>query len=237
MSNNNRRVRGKAPRKGRKTRRNKNTLGTVDPAPFIAGRTQRIGRNPVPDSVLVSLYYQDTQVVRNNAGFFFTSWRYKMNSAFDPDPLIGSGSLSGFNEWATMYTTYRVIGFSYQISIANMDSFPYLVVICPSLTDVGSNYANTDQLSEFPYGRKSLISAKGGMDKCSLNGLVNLPALEGSATYYQSNEFASLISTNPSTIRYFNIGASAPVVMVNGVFISVRLKYEVLFYRRTNIFS
>jgi hypothetical protein len=158
-----------------------------------------------------------------------------MNSAYDPDPLLGSGSLSGFNEWAAFYSHYRVVGFGYQFELANNESFPLIVVCAPTVVDVGANYSSTDQISEFPYGQRAMISAKTGADRCVLSGYVDIAKLEGTTEAIYDSTFSAVTTTNPAQPRYFNIGIGAPSVLVNGVTASVRLQFTVLFFARNNV--
>jgi hypothetical protein len=209
-------------------------MKTADPSNYVFGQTLRV-RGPISDSVLVDLFYQDTLISRNNAGNLVLSWRYRANSVFDPDPLLGTGSLSGFNEWAAFFNAYRVVDFDYDIQFSNLESFPLICVACPTLLDVGANYASTDQMPEFPYGKKSMISGKGGMDRARIRGHVDLASLEGATTYFTSNEFAAVVTTNPGTVRFMNFGIVSTSVLVNGILASVRMKYKTLFFRRSNI--
>jgi len=84
-------------------------------------------------------------------------------------------------------------------------------------------------------GKKSLVSAKGGRDLCRLRGNVNIATLEGSTQPLTDALFASTTSTVPSGIRFFNVGIDSATNLVNGVFVSVRLRYKTQFYARTNV--
>jgi hypothetical protein len=158
-----------------------------------------------------------------------------MNAAYDPDPLLGSGSLTGFNEWAAFYTHYRVLSFCYDVQISNQESFPLVALVAPTHTDVGANYTSTDQFSEFPYGKKNILSAKTGKDNCRFRGDVNIAKFEGSREPLTDMSFASAVATVPAQLRFFNIGCDSGSVYVNGVFVSVLLIYEVQFFARLPI--
>lgn len=191
-----------------------------------------------PDTVITTLRYQDTIMNRNNVGGLVASWRYRINSAFDPDPLLGTGALSGFAEWATIYTHYRITNFRYNIQIANNETFPLMVACAPTLTDLGANTSNLDQVPELPYGKKSLLSAKGGADKTSIRGSISVAKLEGSTEPFTDSSFASVVTTNPVMVRFFNIGfTGGSTPLVNGVFVSIRLSYRAQFYARVPIFA
>lgn len=191
-----------------------------------------------PDTVIVNLSYQDTIMNRNNVGGLICSWRYRINSAFDPDPLLGTGSISGFTEWAAVFTHYRILTFMFDVQIANDETFPLMIATAPTLTDLGANFSGFDQLPEVPYGRKQLVSAKGGADKCRLRGRVSIPKLEGSKEPITDSGFAAQVSTNPLQIRFFNVGFTGGAnPLVNGVFVSIRLRFTCQFFARLPIFS
>jgi hypothetical protein len=191
-----------------------------------------------PDTVVTRLVYQDTIFNRNNVGGVVCSWRYRINSAYDPDPLLGTGAISGFAEWAAIFTHYRILDMAYDAQIANNEAFPLMVVAAPTLLDLGANSSNLDQIPELPYGRKQILSAKGGYDKCRIRGRVSIPKLEGSREPITDQSFASQTTTNPAMIRFMNFGfTGGSLPLVNGVFISLKLTYTVSFFARTAIFS
>jgi len=194
-------------------------------------------RGPTPDNVVVELYYQDTVPTRNNVGGSVCSWRYRINSCYDPDPLLGTGAVSGFSEWAAMYTHYRVISFAYDVQLSNMESFPLVALCAPTLLDPGANYTGTDQFSELPFGRKSILSAKGGSDRCRFRDSFSIARFEGSQEPLTDQSFSSQTTTNPAMIRFFNIGVDSSSPLVNGVFASVRLSFLVQFYARTLVIA
>jgi len=190
---------------------------------------------PAPDAVLVDLYYQDGTETRNNAGGLVLSWRYRNNSVYDPDPLLGTGSISGFVEWAAFYDRYRVIEFSYDLDIVNMETFPVVVSAAPTLLDVGANYASTIDFPAFPYGSKRVLGTSAGQGRSRLSGQLNLAMFEGSPAYYTDSAFSSVITGNPTNVRYMNFGIVPQAALVNGVFISCRLGFRVLLYERLNL--
>jgi len=193
-------------------------------------------RGPVADSVIADLFYQDDQEIRQNVPGTTGSWRYRMNSAYDPDPVLGTGAVTGFTEWAAMYTRYRIVAFSYDIMVANLELFPQLIIVAPSIPDIGANYSRITQMSEVPYGKKSLVSAMGGQDKCLLRDRVDLAKMLGSKTLLWSDNYSSAVTTNPNSQLYFNIGfSSGGATTTKGLFVSARLQYRILFYARANI--
>jgi len=220
-------------RKGRK--KNKQSAQRRDQASLTTYGTTLFSRQPIPDNMIIDLKYQDSTISRNNAGAVYCSWRYRLNAVYDPDPLVGSGSITGYNEWAAMYQSYRVIGFRYEVTLVNMESFPVVVYLAPTLFDAGANYSSINQISEFPYGRKNMLSMAGGQDRCYLAGDISIARLEGSKSVFTDDYFTSPVTSNPTNVRYLNIGFEGPTTLVKGLLISVRLIYRTQFYRRQNL--
>jgi hypothetical protein len=202
---------------------------------YTVGDVLVLYKAPAPDAVVVDLFYQDPTETRNNAGGLVLSWRYRVNSVYDPDPLLGTGAISGFVEWAAFYDRYRVINFSYDVDIVNMENFPVALTAAPTLLDVGANYASTIDLAAFPYGSKRVLGSNAGQGRSKISGQLDLALFEGSPSVYTDNNYSSVVNTNPVNIRFMNIGIIPQAALVNGVYISSRMGYRVLFYQRLNL--
>jgi len=200
----------------------------------LAGSSLILLNEPIPDGVFVRLKWTDNvTLTKNNAGFTYLSWRYRMNSAYDPDPVLGSGSISYFLEWAAMYRLYRVMRFHYDITISNLETFPVNVTACPSTIDLGLNTSNATEFSEVPYGRSASLSAKTGNDRTRITGMIDLKDYYGTNSYLFDNNLGSLTTTNPAVTLYYNVGAFAPTGFLNGIVQHVNLWYDVYFYDKT----
>jgi hypothetical protein len=206
------------------------------PKQFISSGTYRRIKDVADDTIRVRLKYYDTNMIRNNAGLDYMSWRYRMNSVYDPDPSVATGAISGFNEWAAIYSTYRVLSIEYEVAIANNETFPLQVAVAPTLTDIGLNSVNTADLAEIKFAKYTMLAAKGGQDRIRLRGALRMDMIFGTSYLYDST-FNSAVTTNPATILYINVGLTGPSPLVNGVTPAVRIWYDVLFYRRQNVFA
>jgi hypothetical protein len=187
-----------------------------------------------PESVMVDLVYPDVTFSRNNAALSYLSWRYRSNSVYDPDPLLGSGSVPGYTFWATGYQAYLVASVSYDVQISNMEAHPVDVCVCPSNEDLGSNYINSAELFGNPHATQSQLSAKGGQDRARLKGTIDLGHVYGNVIQYVSS-YASLTGTNPTPL-YLNVaGVGAGNFTVNnGLDVRVTLTYRTMFFKRKN---
>lgn len=196
----------------------------------------RIIRGPVLDQVVVELPWVDQTLQRGNVGNTICSWRYRMNSAYDPDPLVFTGAVSGIDSWSVQYKTYRVLAFKYDITIMNEEAFPLIVTCCPTQTDIGVNSIQAPNFGEVKYGQLKPLSAKGGLDQARMRGQINMAAFFGT-NYLWASDFNADINGNPLHPIYFNVGLESPVPQVNGVVVSARLTYVTALYNRQSPFA
>jgi hypothetical protein len=190
---------------------------------------------PFPTTMSAWLQYDDTSIVRTNVGATFVGWRYRMNSAFDPDPLLGTGALPGFNEYASFYVAYRVVNFAWTVSLANDELFPMTTYVVPLNQDPGPNPSNGLTLAANYKGAIRGLSAIGG-PTARFAGSVNLANMFGIAGYNYDDDFNAGIAANPSVPLFLLIGAQSPAVFtLSGLVITVRLSYNVVFNRRKNL--
>jgi len=223
----------------KKARKNKNNRSAQSGAQLLQqidtfGAVRFSPRQIWPTALIATLKYQDGTTQRTNVASNYNSWRYRMNSAYDPDPALGTGSLSGFVELSTLYNNYKVLSFAVEAEVANRDTQPYNLVVCPTIKDVGLAYSGTYELGEFPRGKHRGFSAMGGMDRAKLTTKVNLPEFVGTAQYEFDPAYSAAVTTNPTTIVYMNVGFYGTVNQVNGVFSSCLCRYEILFYNRSD---
>jgi len=200
--------------------------------PFIMPRLKYL-----PDSVIVDLVYPDVVYSRNNVTQTFLSWRYRANSIYDPDPLVGSGSVPGYTFWSGGYGAYLVVGLGYDIQISNMEGSPVDVVAIPSVKDLGNNYSLVSELFGNAFAATSQCASKGGMDRTKMKGYFDLGKFYGNATQYIAN-YGSAFGGNPPASIYLNIGGVSFTAFTigNGLDVRVALTYRVhLFSRLTQV--
>lgn len=186
-------------------------------------------RNPYLDSIIVGLTFIEPTYHLVATGFSLNQ-RYRMNSAYDPDPALGGGALSGFNQWAAMYLRYRVLAFEYKISFINNCAQPFVITYCPSKNDFGAGYANPLDFAELPYGGSRVASAKGGMDRASIQGSVDLVKYSGYTGYLYDDVTSSLVTSNPATLFYWNFGINCHQANIIDTVARIELKFITQFF-------
>lgn len=194
------------------------------------------------DRQVVQCRYNDTNNGQfTNAAAVYASRRWRLNSAYDPDPNLGSGSTAGFTEWAALYNRYIVREVHYDICVCNKETtFPIQVILAPVTSDVGQNYSSIDELQELPYAKNGICSISGGQDRIRFVGKVSLTALRGNALSWMTDpQYSAATNANPSTMYYLNVGGFAlgGTFTGLGMAMTARLTYVVEFYDRKNIFA
>jgi len=186
-----------------------------------------------PNAVVVDLTYPDTVYNRNNVGFSYLSWRYRLGSVYDPDPLVGTGGIPGYTNWATMFNQYKVLKTSFSVDICNLEKTPVDSFVCPTVNDMGANIPSSNEMLGNPYCSQSSISATGGMDRTRLTGSIDLGSFFGNTTQYLGDrDYGASVGSNPNQQMVLNIGAtSAALFVVNaGLDVRVTITYTVAFY-------
>jgi len=214
---------------------------------YLSGRTLRLLKQNTqgvvkipllrfsPDSILTRLTYPDITLARTNNGFPYLSWRYRMNSVWDPDPALGSGSVPGHSFYTAGYDAYRVLGAGYSVDLSNLETNPVTCIVCPSLTDLGLNYTAVLELAGNPYCSQQLLSAKGGQDRTRFKGYIDLGQFWGNSTDLLGDaNFGSPVGSNPAQLLYLNVGGASSLAFSTAAGLDYRftMTYDVLYYRR-----
>jgi len=99
---------------GKRQRRKKPRGGKKHPSNVT------IQRNIISETTITVLHYTDLTLSRLNAAAAqFALFSLRLNDVYDPDPLFGTGSLSGFNEYCQFYNRYRVLSAKVHWEIVN----------------------------------------------------------------------------------------------------------------------
>lgn len=205
----------------------------------LVSLTDRITLPPkqsiMPLTKTVQLHYVDGTLVRNNAASNYLTFNLRFNSAYDPDPLLLTGGISGFAELAQFYTYYRVMKTQVSWSVSNKETFPvsvgYLCSGAPLLINTQTKAINIleNGLSVGP----ALLSSNGGQDRIMLTNSYDLPTIWGNTqNYLGSDSFGALTNTNPNGIIMGQFVAYSSNNFVNGIDSNLRLTMSVKFYGR-----
>jgi hypothetical protein len=196
----------------------------------------------MPPRVKKSFTYNDPLYVRNNSGANYLVYAFRCNDLYDPDPLLLSGSLSGFKEMMAFYNYYRVLNSHIVLHVTNNESFPVLVGIVYSTNSlvgvIGSRDDAINALENDFSTRPILLAAKGGIDNETISVSLRPWLLLGNkAQYLAEAGYTGTVVTSPSIPLYAHVIIASPNTtnLSNGVTTALNLGFDAEFFSRTNL--
>lgn len=196
----------------------------------------------VPDRLKCKLLFNNTLSYRFYApATGVNGYRYRMNSAWDVDPLSLSTAVAGFLELSALYSRYRVHGSSWKLMCINREAFPVIVGTTPLNNDPGAaiTLSQAQDLLMNPYTKSRTLSGTGGMDRAMIKGFISTRKIVGSNTAQLDDTYSAIVTGNPANVTFlatyaYTIDGS---IFVNGVdFIYMQTLY-VEFYERNYVAS
>jgi len=68
----------------------------------------------------MAFYEPNLNIVPGGVAFYVKDWR--INSVYDPDPLIGGGTVSGFTQFSALWNIYRVDRFRFRYEMCSLET-------------------------------------------------------------------------------------------------------------------
>jgi len=217
----------KRPIKNRR-KKNKNRGNTV--STIMPPRLQR------------TLKYVDGSYVRNNPGNNYLVYSFRINDLYDPDPLILSGSISGFKEIMQFYNYYRVLHATINVHITNNESFSLMYGGIFSQANLTSSITSRDDainaLESTFSSQARILSAKGGFDKGSLSMKIRPSSLLGDTRQYLAElGYTGQGLASPGIALWFNMIVASPTgaALSNGYTNTTTLTFKSEFFGLTSL--
>lgn len=187
---------------------------------------------PVPGMLQVPLIFTEPTFVYGNSLGSVWSVRYRMNSAYDPDPATGGGATGFFTEYAALFKRYRVLKFDYDVEVVNNHDSVVVAIVCPTKDDEGANFSGMLNLTENPYAKSHMLASAGGMNRCRFQGTIDLAKFLGYPGYKFDDVTSALVNGNPSISCFFNVGIAAISTTGTPYGVRIKLTYHTEFYER-----
>jgi len=196
----------------------------------------------MPQRVVKTLNYIDAAYVRNNPGNNFLVYSFRINDLFDPDPLILSGSISGFKELMQFYAYYRVLSINVNFKIFNNENFAILYGAVFAQTNLtialGTRDDAINALENDFSTRARLLSAKGGIDHEDSSFGLNLSTLLGDKRQYMAEQgYSGIGLASPAIPLWLNFIVASPTgaALANGYTNATTITFKAEFFGRTNL--
>lgn len=210
---------------------------------------ERLRRCPIPKSLLhytpfppkyrAKLSFVENLVLQAAASFLVRDFR--ANSAWDPDPLIGGGSLSGFTELAAIYNFYTVdrVRLRYTVA-ANEPSLPCNFGF--TFKDYQPSVAVTtyalalDILEVSPTTGTNVVGETAGQSlyRSKWTPWIHCGVVLGNMLqYYAEASYSATTNASPSQVIWASfvlLADTSLTNLTNGVIANFNFEFDVLFY-------
>lgn len=182
-----------------------------------------------PDTFYVKLKYN--QLVQKSPATFVYSHQFRGNSVFDPDFTSGGGQPVGFDQYATLYMNYQVLGSSIKVRLVNESAVSCGMVVYPSITSTLVTY---DEGIGNVYSKNIVVGPLTGNNIRGISNFIRTKKLIGRSV--DSVNYGASITTNPASPWYWNIeGRNMDGVTNIDATLQVQLVYYVKFWNRATI--
>ena len=193
---------------------------------------------PFPPFMVRKLAYMDPTFVLQGASPYLLR-EFRTNDVYDPDPLLGGGSVSGFPQLASIYNYWRVEDFRFRYELVNNEpSVPGLHGVIlrdvqPS-TVIASLAAAQNSLEIAPTTGPHMIGVTQGMSvyrsrwyNCAPPAIVGNPA-----NYFGDEAFVGGVAVSPANQTWLAFVLLSPIGgnLTNGSIITMYLEYTVRFF-------
>jgi hypothetical protein len=186
------------------------------------------GRNIVPDTLQVSLPFEDhLTLASETTANLATVNTYRLTSVYDPDYTGAGHQPLGFDQYAALYSKYIVLGARWIVEYYHTGSTVNLVAAAkPSVSASAPSSAET--LCELPQGGAALMPQTGG-PVTRIRGAYSARRWFGTDPY-TNDDIRVAVSDNPFTNVYLHAGIGTITSHTAAtVYVRVRIMYDVVF--------
>lgn len=183
-----------------------------------------------PDELDVRLMYRTASGLSSGVSGLAAK-AFHSNAAFDVDPSLGSTETYGFDEYAALYTYYRVIGYSYQVTIVNSTATPILAYVLNTNVDPTAVGTAFYLYSTNPHCQSKLISNV-SPNMHTFRGRHTVAQITGTPAVETADTYRALVTAIPSDLTWLTLGVeSIGGSTVSSIF-DLKLIMHVRFYSR-----
>jgi len=186
-----------------------------------------------PDELDVRLKFRKISQI-NSAATNLGVVELQANAAYDVDPALGSTETYGFDEYAALYSYYRVIAYDYVITMSNSQNSPTMFYVVNSNTQPSVAGTRWDLYSTNPYCRSKLLAPVGGAPtQHTFRGHIEISKVLGSVSVETDDNYRALTTANPSDLMWLAVAGECISAAVGVTFtVDIQLIMHVRFYGR-----
>lgn len=211
--------RNKQPR-GDKKEKKRHQLALGGTALMPLGRFEPVD---VPDEKMVKLVYSDFRTM--TAASNQCEYVYRLNSLFDPDQSGVGGQPDGFDQWKTLYATYRVVAVEYEVEAVVAADILGMLACAP--TNAASTIASAEEVAGLRHAKSGIFASAGG--KVALRNRLHISQAAGASevAVMGDDTFGAGVGANPGTVVYLFIAAET-----SGATSTVYFRVKITYYAR-----
>jgi hypothetical protein len=193
-----------------------------------------------PREVYTTMRYVDPTVTRFASANTWNVFSMRINDVWDPDPTLGSGSVSGLVEWCQFYQKWRTERIHLDWEVFNLNSQPVSVFIClmADSTAIPAGFNTAVNFSENTWASivKTVGPVNSGNNKASFSMSCKLSQLYGNEAEFVA-EFGFIGNgtaspSSPGKKLFASFIAYSSGALTNGVYSRLRLMYHTKFWDR-----
>jgi len=203
---------------------------------LIVGAPRSLGTLGIPSEMMVDFVYNDPTISRLS-GTTYSYYLIRLGGLYDPDPNLGSGTISTFPEYAKLYNYYQVQSVKVEWSVLNAEAVPktcyFYVTHAATYPAAFSDAVNFAELSNSS-ATQTIGMNTGGNALAKFEGTIRLSDVYGGITYRTNPNFYSVTSAVPSSNIVMCMVAYSAATMAIGVYSNLRVTYRTRLWERGN---
>jgi len=198
--------------------------------------------SPFPPEMMIKMsYIEPTQILQGASQFLTKRWR--ITDIYDPDPLLGGGTVSGYNEITKIYGRYRVLKHSFSFTVVNNEpsipiNFGFIMRVDDPTSSIGTVQDCIDSLETSPSTGPKMVGTTGGMSVYRSKIIKTDPGvmLGDKLNYMADSNWTGVTGASPSNNMYLVfIMYSVSGNLTNGCILSINQWYTTRWYGKVNI--
>jgi len=204
-----------------------------------------MGNSPFPPSELINLSYDEPTLVLQGAVSYVVR-EFRLNSAYDFDPLLGGGTMSGYASAIARYALYHVehtwikyTAVSNESSTGTPITFGLIYRDTQPSTTITSYALAQSALGQAPSSGYNMVGTSlGNSVYRSPTYSINPGDIIGKPLTYQAEQgYDGSATTNPVQVIWCAIIVLAPTAVINltnGLIVSLNVRLRTRFYSLNN---
>ena len=209
-------------------------VGQPRPRPKNSRRETRVvnSRQSIgfPDSEWATIRYSDEIAI--SSGGTYGQYTYRGNSCFDPDETGIGHQPMYYDQYAAVYSKYKVKYSRIRVTAANYNAAASAVVVVIPSSEI-ITVTSYPLAMEQPYAKRTEmlpVSTRAGVQTSVKNGISTERILGLSPSQFAGEEYSALTGATPASVWYWNLAAFD--IAATSVRLTVDIEIKVLFYDR-----